>query len=100
MFPAELDGLFYFDKTLFIKDFIESENKLMLITYPDGSGKEIMVDMLQNFFEIDVDRKTGKKPDDVSQTKAFKIFNSLYGKSMLRKKLEIANHREIVDKYL
>ena len=43
---------FYIDKTLFIKDYIESSSKVTLITRPRRFGKSINLDMLEHFLDI------------------------------------------------
>lgn len=41
----------FVDKTLFIKEIIDSSEEAMLITYPRRWGKTLNLDMLKTFFE-------------------------------------------------
>ena len=43
----------YVDKILFIKELLESEEKLMLITYPRNWCKTSNVEMLEDFLQIE-----------------------------------------------
>ena len=43
----------YVDKTLFIKEVLDSREKAMLITYPRRWGKTLNLDMLKVFFQIE-----------------------------------------------
>jgi len=43
-------GKYYVDKSLMIKDFIEYENKVALITRPRRFGKTLNMTMLRDFF--------------------------------------------------
>jgi len=43
-------GGFYFDKTLFIKEWWESRAEVTLITHPRRFGKTLMMNMLEHFF--------------------------------------------------
>ncbi len=44
---------FYIDKTLFIKEWWESEDKVTLITRPRRFGKTLNMNMLERFFSLD-----------------------------------------------
>ena len=50
----------YVDKTLFIKEVLDSSEKAMLITYPRRWGKTLNLDMLKTFLEPE--NKECKKP--------------------------------------
>ena len=43
----------FVDKTLFIKEIIDSSEKAILITYPRRWGKSLNLDTLKVFFEIE-----------------------------------------------
>ena len=45
----------FVDKTLFIKDIIETEDKAMVITRPRRWGKSLNMSMLHYFFKKEVD---------------------------------------------
>ena len=48
---------YYSDKTLFIRDLIESESKIILFTRPRRFGKTLNMTMLKTFFENPLDGK-------------------------------------------
>ena len=45
------------DQTLFIKEVLDSEDKVMAITHMRRAGKSINLSMLKYFFELDLDDK-------------------------------------------
>lgn len=49
-------GLYYVDKTLFIKTLLENWGKVKLFTRPRRFGKTLNISMLKHFFEIGCDR--------------------------------------------
>lgn len=51
-FKKLVDNYYYVDKTLMIKEFIDSKPKVSLFTRPRRFGKTLAMDMLQTFFEI------------------------------------------------
>ena len=63
----------FIDKTLLIKEFIESSAEVLLITYPRRWGKSVNMDMLKTFFEIEVDQD-GNKCLDKTKTENYKLF--------------------------
>ena len=46
----------YVDKTLFIKEVLDSSEKAMLITYPRRWGKTLNLDMLKTFIEPETEK--------------------------------------------
>lgn len=50
----------FVDKSLFIKDFIDNNSKVLLITRPRRWGKSLILSMLQHFFSKEVNRITTK----------------------------------------
>ena len=52
---TELEGAYYVDKTLFVKDIIDSHIKVILFTRPRRFGKSLNMSMLQTFFEKPLD---------------------------------------------
>ena len=72
------NNLFYIDKTMFIKEWWESNDEVTLITRPRRFGKTLTMSMLEKFFSVDygfsgenrIDRKSrisektkGEKPE-------------------------------------
>lgn len=47
------EGNVFVDKTLFIKKIIDSNQRAILITYPEGWGETSNLDMLKTFFELE-----------------------------------------------
>ena len=50
-------GCYYVDKTLFIKEIIDSAAEVTLFTRPRRFGKTMNMYMLKRFFECDMDSK-------------------------------------------
>lgn len=50
----------FVDKSLFIKDFIDNNSKVLLITRPRRWGKSLILSMLQHFFSKEVNGVTTK----------------------------------------
>ena len=69
------EDYFYVDKTLFIKELLESKGTVTLITRPRRFGKTLNMSMLKSFFDVRADSKD--------------MFDGL----------EIANHRDICEKH-
>lgn len=64
----ELVGKYYYvDKTLMLKEFIDTRPKVSLFTRPRRFGKTLAMDMIKTFFEIDV-------PDSSEYFKGKKIW--------------------------
>ncbi|MCD8202285.1 MAG: AAA family ATPase, partial [Prevotella sp.] len=61
---AKIDSMYYVDKTLFIKDFIDLKGDVTLFTRPRRFGKTLNMDMLKTFFE-----KTPKDNSDLFKDK-------------------------------
>lgn len=47
------NNLFYIDKTMFIKEWWESNDEVTLITRPRRFGKRLTMSMLEKFFSVD-----------------------------------------------
>ena len=57
-FAAIIDGKSYYcDKTLLVKDLLDSKTKVMLFTRPRRFGKTLNMTMLRTFFEKNLDGK-------------------------------------------
>ena len=72
----------YVDKSLFIKEIIESGNDPILITAPRRWGKSVNISMLKTFLEIKVD-KDGK-PINRKETDEYKVFFESYHNLSIR----------------
>ena len=95
----------FVDKSLLIKEIIEDSGDVILITRPRRWGKSLNMDMIQRFLEIETDKKGNKLPQD--QRLNHKLFlggqvdlGFADGSTELLKKLKIANHPNIISKYL
>ena len=51
-FKKMVDGYYYVDKTLMIKDFLDTRPQVSLFTRPRRFGKTLTMNMFQTFFEI------------------------------------------------
>ena len=51
-FKELVSGYYYVDKTLMLKEFIDSKPKVSLFTRPRRFGKTLAMDMLKTFFEV------------------------------------------------
>ncbi len=67
---------YYIDKTLMIKDFIEYQDTVALITRPRRFGKTINMTMLREFFDITKDSRTMFDGLQIMNTKYAKHINS------------------------
>ena len=47
------EKVFYIDKTMFIKEWWESNDEVTLITRPRRFGKTLTMSMLEKFFSVD-----------------------------------------------
>lgn len=68
----------FVDKTLLIRRILETKEKIVLITYPPGTGKTMNLEMLKSFFEIRAKRTTSAfdqtvkiMPQELSSTYKF-----------------------------
>lgn len=59
---------FFIDKTLFIKEFLESDAKVTMITRPNGFGKTLNMSMLANFLDITKNSKFLFEDKNIMQT--------------------------------
>ncbi|GFT77511.1 AAA-ATPase_like domain-containing protein [Nephila pilipes] len=78
------------DKTMLIKDFIESGEKAALITCPRRFGKSINMDMMKTFLEIEVDENGIQKTLDTR--KNYKLFTE--------SNLQISIYKEFIQDHL
>lgn len=61
----------YVDKSLFIKEIIDSSSAFMIITRPRRWGKTLNLDMLKTFLEIEVNDEGEFNPDSYNKSIAF-----------------------------
>ncbi|RGC52525.1 AAA family ATPase [Absiella sp. AM29-15] len=59
---------FFIDKTLFIKEFLESDAKVTMITRPNGFGKTLNISMLASFLDITKNTKSLFEDMNIMQT--------------------------------
>lgn len=76
-----MDGFYYVDKTKMIRDLLENIALVNLFTRPRRFGKTLNMSMLKYFFETDSD-------------------NALFERKVLFEGLEIAEEKELCDKYM
>ena len=63
----------YVDKTMLIKDFVDSSDKVLLITCPRRFGKSSNMDMIKTFLQMKVDA-SGNQITDLVNNENYKIF--------------------------
>lgn len=94
----------FVDKSLLLKEIIESKKKLIIITTPPRWGKSLNLDMIKTFFEIEVDRNGD---EFIPKKKTFNF--GLFGKGLvqirgrvykMRKPFLIAQYPEIINVHL
>ena len=71
-----LNENYYVDKTLLIKDFVTSGNKVMLITRPRRFGKTLNMTMLRDFYDITQDSRDIFHGLAIMETKYAELINS------------------------
>lgn len=64
----------FVDKTLFIKDFVESNYQVILITYPRRWGKSTNINMIKTFLEIELHKESQKRYEDKKQAPNYNLF--------------------------
>jgi hypothetical protein len=70
-------GKYYIDKTLMIKDFIEYDKEVTLITRPRRFGKTLNMTMFREFFDISGDSKRLFKGLNIMDTDYAKSINTV-----------------------
>ena len=93
-------GDVFVDKTLFIKEFLENNHRVIAITRPPHWGKSLNMDMLRRFLAIDLDEQGRPVPQE--QSRNYRLFaggeiltNPLGSKNTkLVKPLAISNYPE------
>ncbi len=94
----------FVDKSLMIREVLRDSGKVMLITRPRRWGKSLNMNMLQKFFEIEVDQNGERLLHE------HRVNNKLFvggevdlglatGRKKLLKQLQIAQHSDIISEY-
>ncbi|MCR5608310.1 MAG: AAA family ATPase, partial [Lachnospiraceae bacterium] len=68
---------YYVDKTLFIKEFLDSGSEITLITRPRRFGKTLNMTMLRDFFDITQDSKAIFEGTKIMQSEYADRINSV-----------------------
>jgi hypothetical protein len=92
------ESTIFIDKSLLIKEFIESPAEVLLITCPRRWGKSINMDMIKTFLEIEVD-KEGKRYTDKTKTDNYKLFQGTSSLGNLEAPFNIALDKDFKNKY-
>ncbi len=94
----------FVDKSLMISEILQDSGKVILITRPRRWGKSLNMNMLQKFFEIEVDQYGNRLL--LEQRVNNKLFvggrvdlGLASGRKKLLKQLQIAQHSDIISEY-
>ena len=89
-----LESSHFVDKSLFIKEIIESSSSSIIITRPRRWGKSLNLDMLKIFLQPQLNENGCQEfMDNIDNALLFKGGEVTYeGETKILKKLEIANH--------
>lgn len=79
----------FVDKTLYIKDFLESAEANVVLNAPHRSGKSTAIDMIRRFVEIEADEQG--RPKQPNTTENYRLFQN--------HDLDIFKHQDVVDKH-
>ena len=95
----------FVDKSLLIKDVIEDSGDVILIARPRRWGKSLNMDMIKRFLEIEVDKGGNRLSDDRRVNDKLFLGGEVDlgfadGSMKSLKKLKIAEHPNIITKYL
>lgn len=72
------NNLFYIDKTMFIKEWWESNDEVTLITRPRRFGKTLTMSMLEKFFSVDYAERNLFKETKIGKLKKFQELHGKY----------------------
>jgi hypothetical protein len=91
----------FVDKSMLVKEILESTSTVLLIARPRRWGKSLNMDMIEKFFTIEVDQEGNPLPEE--QRINWKLFAGgevdlglSTGKKKTLKKLKIAEHDDIM----
>ncbi|MCC8372202.1 MAG: ATP-binding protein [Rickettsia endosymbiont of Pseudomimeciton antennatum] len=94
----------FVDKSLMIKELLKDSGKVILITRPRRWGKSLNMNMLQKFFEIEVDQNgvplpTEDRDNHILFTGGEIDLGLATGRKKLLRKLKIAQYSDIISEY-
>ncbi|WP_250311572.1 AAA family ATPase [Rickettsia endosymbiont of Oedothorax gibbosus] len=94
----------FVDKSLMIKELLEDSGEVILITRPRRWGKSLNMNMLQKFFEIEVDERGMPLPEEDRVNNKLFIggevdLGLVTGRKKLLKKLKIAQHTDVISEH-
>ena len=87
-----LQSYYIIDKSLFIRDVLNSEQKILIITRPRDWGKTLNLDMLRAFLEIEKDRNDLENKRKLFEGGEYKISRT---ESKLLNELKIAKDKNM-----
>jgi hypothetical protein len=90
------------DKTMLVKEFLNDDHDVIMITRPYGWFKTQNIIMLKSFFERQLD-ENGQMMHDKKQTSNYKLFTERYKSSKSKngdKLFEIAKYEDIIKTHL
>ncbi|WP_375326450.1 AAA family ATPase [Candidatus Tisiphia endosymbiont of Nemotelus uliginosus] len=94
----------FVDKSLMIMEILQDSGKVILITRPRRWGKSLNMNMLQKFFEIEVDENGNRLP--LEQRVNDKLFvggridlGLASGRKKLLKQLQISQYPDVISEY-
>jgi hypothetical protein len=91
----------FYDKSMLIKEFLDDENKVILVTRPNGCFKFFNIAMLATFFSIELDQN-GERYSDKKKSKSYQLFNTprkCCNKTETLIRFEISNLAEIMHSF-
>lgn len=96
-----MDSTVFVDKTLLIKEFIESRTRYTLVTVPRRWIKTVNLRMLKTFFEIEIDANGNPvlPPKNKTLFTGGNIVNN-YDEVIHLSPLQISKHPDILEKYM
>lgn len=94
----------FVDKSLMIKELLEDSSKVVLITRPRRWGKSLNMNMLQKFFEVEIDESGAVLPEENRVNHKLFIGGEIdlglaTGRKKILQKLKIAEHEDILTDY-
>ncbi|MEO1219613.1 MAG: AAA family ATPase, partial [Bacteroidota bacterium] len=93
------EGDVFVDKSLFIKEFLESADEVSLITRPRRWGKSLNMDMLKCFLSIEVDDQGKPLPETQSFNRRLFVGGEVeldWGEAKLLKPLTISDYPSVM----
>ena len=84
----------FVDKTMLIKEIVNSKHKVLLITCPRRFGKSTNMDKIKRFLELQID-KNGDQATEIKKTDNYYRFERIINGN----KLKIMNEGDFVNKH-